>query len=107
MNVEEFCNKLRSLRDKDCVIFISRYCDKELEKQNRHLLCVKDYAIRCDNLAFFISWVALKHKAYREQAEISEEGNDIILCLDNLTYRISLFAPTKLEDLMSKYFSEE
>jgi hypothetical protein len=93
MNVEEFCDKLRSLRDKDCEVFISRYCDKELEKSNRHLLWVKESGIRCDNLAFFISWVELKHKAYREQAEVSKEGNNIILCLDNLMYRISVFVP--------------
>lgn len=100
MNVEEFCNKLRSIRDKDCEIFISCYCDKELEKQNRHLLSVNECGIKCDKLAFFISWVELKHKAYREQAEVSEEGNNIILRLDNLTYRISIFVPVKLEDVL-------
>ena len=100
MNVEEFCDKLRSLRDKNCEVFISRYCDKELEKLNRHSLCLKETGIRCDKLAFFISWVELKHKAYREQAEVSEEGNNIILRLDNLTYRISVFVPAKLEDIL-------
>jgi hypothetical protein len=99
MNVEEFCDKLRSLRDKNCEVFISRYCDKELEKLNRHPLWLKETGIRCDKLAFFISWVELKHKAYREQAEVSEEGNNIILRLDNLTYKISVFVPTKLEDI--------
>jgi hypothetical protein len=99
MNVEEFCDKLRSLRDKDCEVFISRYCDKELEKSNRHLLWIRESGMRCDNLAFYISWVKLKHEGYKGRAEIREEGNNIILRFDNLTYKISVFVPAKLEDI--------
>lgn len=101
MNVEEFCDKLRSLRDKNCEVFVSR-CpkDAEIERQRRHRLWVKESGIRCDKLALFISWVELKHKAYREQAEVSEEGNNIILRLDTLTYKISVFVPAKLEDIL-------
>jgi hypothetical protein len=100
MNVEEFCDKLRSIRDKNCEVFISHYCDKELEKQNRHLLWIKEYAIRCDNLALFITWAELKRKVYIEEAEVKEEENSIILRLDNLTYKISVFVPAKLEDIL-------
>lgn len=99
MNIEEFCDKLRSLRDKNCEIFISRYCDKELEKLNRHLLLLKEGGIRCDNLAFYVSWTSLIHEGYKGQAEVSEEGNNIILRLDNLTYKISVFVPAKLGDI--------
>ena len=94
MNAEEFCDKLRSLRDKNCEVFISRYCDKELEKLNRHLLLLKEGGIRCDNLAFYVSWVVLKYKG-----EVSEEGNNIILRIDDLTYKISVFVPAKFEDI--------
>jgi hypothetical protein len=100
MNVEEFCDKLRSLRDKNCEVFISRYCDKELEKLNRHPLWLKENGMRCDDLAFYISWTRLIHDGYKGQAEVSEEGNNIVLRLDDLTYKISVFVPAKLEDIL-------
>lgn len=100
MNIEEFCDKLRSLRDKNCMVFVSR-CpkDAEIERQRRHRLWVKDEIIKCEELALAISWVSLKVKSYKDEVEIIEEENSVVLRIDNLKYRITVFVPAKLEDI--------